>query len=99
MSRLTYDKQASRDDGLLFHLSSVMKDLQKVIHRLLKNIAKSRNRCNQIPHLTRDTLWESDKNTRGHHTQESQFSPFPAGDHMAARTRQDRIIKTNVKHE
>ena len=32
-------------------------------------------------HLTRDTIWESDKNTRKHHTQESQeVGPCPAGD-------------------
>ena len=29
--------------------------------------------------LTQDTVWESDKYTRKHHTQESQdVSPFPA---------------------
>ena len=45
------------------------------------------NRYNQVPHLTRDTNWESDKNTRKHHTQESQeVSLFPSGDHKAART-------------
>ena len=40
--------------------------------------AKPRNRYNQVPQLTRDTLWENE-----HHTQESQgISNFPAGDHM-----------------
>ena len=43
-----------------------------------------------------DTVWESDKNTREHNTQESQEdSPFPAGDHKAARNRQDSITKKN----
>ena len=52
-----------------------------------------RNRYNHIAHLTQDTLWESDKITREHQTQESQeVSPFPAGDHKAARNRQ-----TNAK--
>ena len=33
-------------------------------------------------------IWESDKNTRKHNTQESQeVNPFPAGDHKAARNR------------
>ena len=33
-------------------------------------------------------------------TQESQeVSPFSAGDHKAARNRQDSIIKSNVKHK
>ena len=34
----------------------------------VKKKAKIRNRYNQVPHLTRDTIWESDKNTRKHHT-------------------------------
>ena len=45
-----------------------------------------RNPYNQMPHLTQDTIWESDINTRKHHIQESQeVSPCPAGDHKAAR--------------
>ena len=39
--------------------------------------AKIRNRYNQVPHLTRDTVWESGKYTRKHYIQESQeVSPF-----------------------
>ena len=39
------------------------------------------------------------QNTRKHHTHESQeVSPFPAGEHKSARSRQDSIIKTSVKH-
>ena len=50
--------------------------------------------------VDQDTIWESDKNTRKHHTQESQeVSPSPSGDHMAASNRQDSIIKTNVNHK
>ena len=49
----------------------------------VKQRAKPRNRYNQVPQLTQDTIWESDKNTRKHHTQETQeISHFPAGDHM-----------------
>ena len=33
---------------------------------------KLRNQYNQVPHLTQDTVWESDINTRKHHLQESQ---------------------------
>ena len=45
-------------------------------------------------------IWESDKNTSKHHTQERQeVSPFPAFDHKAARNRQVCIIKGNVKHK
>ena len=40
----------------------------------------------------RNTIWESDKNTRKHPTQERQaISTFPAGDHKVARNRQERI--------
>ena len=34
--------------------------------------AKIRNRYNLVPHLTQDIVWESDKNTRRYHIQESQ---------------------------
>ena len=59
--------------------------------------AKIRNRYNQVPYLTKDAIWESGKNTRKRHIQESQeVSPFPAGDHKAARNRQDCMTD---KHE
>ena len=45
---------------------------------------KIRNRYNQLPHLSQDTTWESDENTRKHHIQERQeVSHISAGDHMA----------------
>ena len=69
-----------------------------VLYKVRKK-AKIIYRYDQVPHLTRDTIWESDKNTK-RHTQENQdVSPFPAGDHKAARNRQNSIIKTNVKHK
>ena len=35
-------------------------------------------------------VWEGDKKTRKHHIQGSQeVSPFPTGDHMAVRNRND----------
>ena len=49
----------------------------------VKQGANPRNRYNQVLQLTQDTMWESDKTKKTHHTQESQeISPFPAGDHM-----------------
>ena len=60
--------------------------------------AKIRVRYNQVPHLTQDTTWESDKNTRKHHKQESQeVSPFSAGDHKAAMKKQESM--KNRKHK
>ena len=61
--------------------------------RLSKEKAKLRIRYNQVPHLTQDTTWERDTNTRKHHVQESQeASSFPAGGHKAAMNRQTRKI-------
>ena len=66
----------------------------------VKRKAKIRNLYNQVPHLTRDTIWESDKNTRKQNTQENQeVSFFPAGDLKAERIRLDSITKTNMKHK
>ena len=49
-----------------------------------------RNRHNQVLHLTK---------TQENATQESQeVSHYQAGDHKAARNRQDSITKTNMKH-
>ena len=54
------------------------------------------NRYNQVPHMNRDSIWESDKNARKHHTQENQkVSDFLSGDHKAASNKQTR----NNKHE
>ena len=50
-------------------------------------MAKIRNQNNQVPHVTRDTIWESDK------TQEN-ITHKRAGDHLAARSRQDSMTKT-----
>ena len=59
----------------------------------MKN-AKVRFGYNQMPHLTQNTMWESNKNTRKHYIQESQeVSPFPAGDHTVARKRLDSMTE------
>ena len=61
---------------------------------------KIRNRYNQVPYLTRNTIWESDKNKRKHNTQESQeISPIPSGDYKDARYRQYSITKIHMEHE
>ena len=63
----------------------------KVLHVKVKK-AKISNRYNQVPHLTRDTMWESDKNTRN----QAQEGPFLAGAHKAARNRQDSVESLNM---
>ena len=51
-----------------------------------------KNRCNQVLHLTWDTIWESDNNMINHDTHDSQeASPFGAGDHKAERNRKDSL--------
>ena len=63
-----------------------------------KKKARIRSDTIKYPHFTRDPIWESDKNSRRHYTQEIQeVSRFPAGDHKAARKRQD--AKTIPKKE
>ena len=52
------------------------------------------NWYNQVPHPTRDTIWESVKNTRKQESQ--QVSPLLAGDHKVVRNRQDSVTD---KHE
>ena len=45
---------------------------------IVRKVAKIRTRYNQIPHLTQDTTWESDKNTIKHHKREPSGQPFPS---------------------
>ena len=68
------------------------------VFQKVKKKAKVRNRYNQVPHLTRDTIWKSDINTRKHHTQERQeVSPFQAGNQKAAKEQTRQYNKD--KHE
>ena len=62
----------------------------------MKRKAKIMNRYNQVPRLSQDIIWESDKNTIKHHKKERQeVSPFPAGVHKAVRNRHDSITDKN----
>ena len=44
-------------------------------HMKVKKNAKIKNRYNQVPHLTQDTIWESDKTS---HTREPRSQSFPS---------------------
>ena len=67
-----------------------------ILYKIRKN-TNIRNRYNQLPHLTQDTVCESDKNTTKRHIQESQeVSPFPTGDQKAARHKHDNKVTTNT---
>ena len=62
------------------------------------NHSKEEDNDNTIPHLTQDTIWESDKNTRTHHKQESQeVSSFPAGDHKEQTRQYDTKHKKDIQ--
>ena len=45
----------------------------------VRKAAKIRNWYNQVPHLTQDTTWESDKNTNINNRSQ-EVRPFPAGE-------------------
>ena len=72
--------------------SDIIWSIVLLIHDITPKVskeAKINNWYHQVPHLTQDTIWESDKNTIKHHTQESQeVSP---GDHKAAMNRQESM--------
>ena len=59
--------------------------------------AKIRNRYDQVPQLTLDTVWASDKNIRKQPSQE--VSPFSTGKHKAARNRHDSMALTNLNNK
>ena len=71
-------------------------------HRLssldkVRKTAKIRRRYNQVPHLTQDTTWESNKNTINITNKSKEASPFPAGDHKAAMNRRESMRNTRHK--
>ena len=62
---------------------------------VIRKKAKIRHRYNQVPHLTHDTVWESEKYIRKFQIQDQ---PFPSrGDHKAARYRQVSMAKIDSK--
>ena len=47
----------------------------------VRKMAKIWNQYNQVPHLTQDTTWKSNKTTINITNKSQEVSPFPAGDH------------------
>ena len=83
-----------------YHKLLVIIDVEGFCYILVKvrKMSKVRNRYNQVPHLAQATMgkWQEKK----HHIQESQeVSPFPAGDHKAARNRQNSMTNTNPNNK
>ena len=69
----------------------IMYNIRKLMHYFevnIKNVkvrkaAKTRNRYNQVPHLTQETTWKSDKSIIKHHKQEQRGQPFPTRQQVA----------------
>ena len=53
-----------------------------------------RNRYKQVPHLSKDTNWYSNKNTINITNKSQEVSPFPSGDHKAAMNRRESTTNT-----
>ena len=66
--------------------------------KTVRKTAKIRKRYNQVPHLTQDTTWESNKNTINITNKGQVDRPFPAGDHKAAMNRRESMRNTRHKN-
>ena len=62
-----------------------LKPLYKV-----RKVAKIRNQYNQVPHLTQDTTWESDKTQLNITSKNQEVNPFLAGDWQQGSNEQTR---------
>ena len=84
---INYNRSLSRIHKLIFTFSKLSKEEVKIS-----------NQYNQVPHLTCNTIWDSDKNKILHNTlvREPRGQHFPAGTHKATRNRPGSITKTNI---
>ena len=57
----------------------------------VRKIAKIRKLYNQVPHMTQDTTWNSNKNTKLITNKSQENSSFQAGDHKAAMNRRESM--------
>ena len=64
----------------------------------VRKIAKIRKLYNQVPHMTQDTTWNSNKNTKLITNKSQENSPFQAGDHKAAMNRRESMSYTRHKN-
>ena len=68
------------------------------LSNISKKDGKAQERYNQVPQLTQDTRWESNKNTIIITKKSQAVSPFPAGDHKAAMNRRESMKNTGHKN-
>ena len=77
------------------HVSNICK--AAAIQIKVRKTVSIRNRYNQVPHLSQDTKWESDKITINISNKSQEVSLFPSGDHKAAMNRHESM--TNTRHK
>ena len=70
--------------------------IRNVLNKVRK-MAKIRDQYNQVPYLTQDTTWESNKNTIKITNKSQEVRPFPAGDQKVAMNRRESM--TNTRHK
>ena len=63
----------------------------------VRKTARIRKRYNQIPNLSQDTKWESNKLAINIANKSQEVSPFPSNDHKAAMNRRQSM--TNTRHK
>ena len=73
---------------------SLVSHMHSISNMKVRMKANIRNRYNQIPHLTKYTIWESHKNTINITYKKSALSQC-SGDHKAAWNRQDNMKNTH----
>ena len=56
---------------------------------------KIRKRYNQVPHLTQDTTWESNKNTINITINSEELSPFPGSNEHTQKHENHKTQNTN----
>ena len=66
--------------------------LETFLQAKVRKTAKTRKQYNQVPHMTQDTTWESNKNTINITNKSQEASLFPAGNLFEPR----HVISSNV---
>ena len=64
----------------------------------VRKTARIRNRYNQVPHLSQDTKWESNKVTINITNKSQEVSPFPSSEHKAAMNRRESMKTQDINN-
>ena len=98
---LTYSASGSQNDLYSrkesLHFSNHYYGLCVLSIKVRKTM-RIRKRYNQLPHLTQDITWESNKNTTNITNKLQEVSPVPAGDHKVAMNRFESMRNTRHKN-